>query len=237
MGPRARLNVLTAQVCAAAEKSPVDAFLKSPVVSDAPAIFKGLFVGDKCWKDVAGVTYGALTSDHKGETLFAFNKTHGTSPLNYIPDGPVMAHFKGINTGKTIVWGAYMEQGGKPEMVGLISGDESAGYWLETKKEEVGTPFFINEFAVNPAARGKGIGKVLTTLSVDKELGITPLLAAGDSKCGRAPIKCREMYTTFHIDNAASRASFLKGGYREVVTYKDSLRERNTTVAKWSLVD
>lgn len=123
-------------------------------------------------------------------------------------------------------------------MVGLISADESAGYWLETKKEAVGTPYFINEFAVDPSQRGKGIGKMLTSISVDKELGITSLLEKGDPACGRAAnLLCKEMYTTFHQDNVASRASFLKGGYREVVTYKDSLRERNTTVAKWSLVD
>ena len=37
-----------------------------------------------------------------------------------------------------------------------------------------------NEFAVDPACRGQGIGKMLTNLSVDAELGITKLLADGD---------------------------------------------------------
>jgi hypothetical protein len=67
---------------------------------------------------------------------------------------------------------------------------------------------------------------MLTGVSVDPELGITRVL--------EKKVKCREMYTTFHQDNIASRTSFLRGGYEEVVTYQDSLRERNTTVAKWS---
>lgn len=70
-------------------------------------------------------------------------------------------------------------------MVGLISADESAGYWLETKKDLVGTPYFINEFVVDPSQRGKGMGKVLTSLTVDAELGITKLMDQGDASCGR----------------------------------------------------
>lgn len=41
-----------------------------------------------------------------------------------------------------------------------------------------------------------------------------------------------EMYTTVHSDNVASRTAFIKGGYHEVITYNDEMRERATTVLK-----
>ena len=41
--------------------------------------------------------------------------------------------------------GRLDQKKGTPQMVGLISADESTNYWLETKQEEVGTPYFINE--------------------------------------------------------------------------------------------
>ena len=46
----------------------------------------------------------------------------------------------------------------------------------------------------------------------------------------------KEMYTTVHVDNIASRAAFIKGGYRECITYRDDKRDRNTTVLKMSSV-
>ena len=42
----------------------------------------------------------------------------------------------------------------------------------------------------------------------------------------------KEMYTTVHVGNVTSRTAFIKGGYREAMTYKDTMRERNTTVLK-----
>jgi hypothetical protein len=44
--------------------------------------------------------------------------------------------------------------------------------------------------------------------------------------------KVKEMYTTIHEDNIASRKAFLNGGYTEVITYSDAYRNRNTTVLK-----
>lgn len=84
------------------------------MVSPAPPAFRNLFLHDQCWHDVGGITYGALTSQYSADQLFDFNKTHGTTYLNYIPDGPVRAHFGGVNTGKTIVWAAFvLEEGGR----------------------------------------------------------------------------------------------------------------------------
>lgn len=82
---------------------------------------------------------------------------------------------------------------------------------------------FINEFVVSPNYRGKRIGVNLTSISVDPHLGIF----------GVNP-NVKEMYTTVHVDNIASRTAFIKGGYSEVITYADSLRDRNTTVLKFS---
>ena len=36
-----------------------------------------------------GITYRVLDSTFDPEVLFAFNKQHGSSPLNFIPDEPV----------------------------------------------------------------------------------------------------------------------------------------------------
>lgn len=95
-------------------KSEVDIFLGDRKVSDVSThpIYKDLFQNNQAWMDIMGVTYGALTSTHSGSDLFTFNKTFGSTALNYIPDGPVQAHFNDIATGKTIVWGAFVEENG-----------------------------------------------------------------------------------------------------------------------------
>jgi threonine synthase len=197
------------------------------------------------------VFYTVLPSSFPSEDLFRFNKTYGSTPLNFIPDAPVQKHFAAIKTGETVVWGAFVNHdasGGSPndasfvdsegnELVGLISSAESTGYWVETTKEAVGTPYFINEFVVNPNLRGKGIGKMLTSVSVDRDMGIWSVLGSRplDGSAGDR-IGCNEQYTTVHVDNVASRAAFIKGGYSETITYEDALRDRDTTVLKCSLL-
>jgi len=167
---------------------------------------------------IKGIDYRRIESTHCPETLFQFNKTYGSTPHNFIPDGPVREHFGKIATGETTVWGAFSGS----EMVGLISGEDGGGYWLQTGAGKDAT-CFINEFVVNPDMRGKSIGKNLTKITVDPELGIF----------GMKP-NIKEMYTTFHVDNMGSRTSFIKGGgYSEVCTYADAFRERSTTVAKF----
>lgn len=168
--------------------------------------------------NVKGVEYRQVEPSYDPEKLFQFNKTFGSTPHNFIPDGPVREHFAKIATGETTVWGAFHEG----EMVGLISGEDGGGYWLQTGAGKDAT-CFINEFVVNPEMRGKSIGKHLTKISVDPTLGIFGIKSA-----------IKEMYTTFHVDNIGSRTAFIKGGgYSEVCTYSDAFRERNTTVAKY----
>lgn len=165
-----------------------------------------------------GVEYRQIERTYDPERLFQFNKTHGSTPHNFIPEGPVREHLGKIATGETTVWGAFVEG----ELVGFISGENGGGYWLETGPGQAAT-CFINEFVVNPEQRGKSIGKYLTKITVDSKLGIFGINPA-----------IKEMYTTFHIDNMGSRTAFIKGGgYHEVVTYSDAFRERSTTVAKY----
>ncbi len=68
-----------------------------------------------------------------------------------------------------------------------------------------------------PELRGQGIGASLAALSLHPEHGI-PAADPG----------IKEVWTTCHADNLASRTAFIKGGYSEVLTYKDSARDRNT---------
>lgn len=168
-----------------------------------------------------GIEYKKLERTFDWNTLFAFNKEFGATPLNFIPDEPVMKHLSNIATGETVVWGAFDGD----ELVGFISGESNSGYWLETGALQHET-CFINEFVVNPNQRGKGIGKNLTAISVDAKLGIF----------GVNP-SIKEMYTTVHVDNVASRSAFIAGGYSETITYADALRDRNTTVLKCSSRD
>jgi len=168
--------------------------------------------------NVKGIEYRQIESTYDPEKLFQFNKTYGSTPHNFIPDGPVREHFGRIKTGETTVWGAFHDT----EMVGLISGEDGGGYWLQTGAGKDAT-CFINEFVVNPEMRGKSIGKHLTKISVDSQLGIFGIKPS-----------IKEMYTTFHQENIGSRTAFIKGGnYHEVCTYADAFRDRNTTVAKF----
>ena len=169
---------------------------------------------------INGVEYRRLEQSYDSEALFAFNKEHGSTPLNFIPDDAVRAHLGRIATGETIVWAAFCEG----ELAGFISGERGGGYWTQTGAGEEPC-CFINEFVVAPKWRGKRIGVNLTTVSVDPEMGIW----AQDPST-------KEMYTTVHVDNIASRTAFIKGGYRECITYRDDKRDRNTTVLKMSSV-
>ncbi len=169
-----------------------------------------------------GIEYRLLPRDFDPEALFEFNKLHGSTPHNFIPDEPVRAHFNKVATGETLVWGAFDQSSG--ELVGFISGQSNGGYWTNTgPTPSNSSTCFINEFVVNPSYRGKRIGVNLTSISVDPELGIFGV---------RPDVK--EMYTTVHEGNVTSRTAFVKGGYREVITYADPPRDRNTTVLKFT---
>ena len=62
---------------------------------DKPLVVEGVEIA-KYWTD-KGVYFASLPRTFSAETLFKFNKTHGSSPLNYIPDGPVREHFDQVN--------------------------------------------------------------------------------------------------------------------------------------------
>ena len=167
-------------------------------------------------RTLQGVDYKLLDRDFSPDELFDFNKTYGSSPLNFIPDAPVREHLGKIATGETLVWGAFLDG----DMVGMITGERGGGYWAETGPGSDRT-CFIHEFVVKPEVRGKRIGVNLTAISVDPEMGIFGIADDVD-----------EMYTTVHVENVASRTAFVKGGYREVMTYADAARDRSTTVLK-----
>lgn len=197
-----RLNVLTSQITSAGStRTASRAFAANPGK----------------W-EIKGIEYREIEWTYDSEKLFQFNKKHGSTPHNFIPDGPVREHFSKISTGLTTVWGAFHNG----ELVGLISAEDGGGYWLATGPGENAVSF-IHEFVVNPELRGKSIGKNLTKITVDSKLGIF----------GIKP-HIKEMYTTFHVDNIGSRTAFIKGGgYQEVLSYRDEARDRSTTVAKF----
>jgi len=153
------------------------------------------------------------------DTLFEFNKTHGSTPHNFIPDGPVREHLSKIETGETIVWGAFLQE----ELVGFISAGMGSEYWMQIQGTHApGKASFIHEFVVHPEKRGLAIGTKLTAASVDPDTGIfSPELG-----------EVEEIYTTVHVDNVASRTAFVKSDYSEVLTYQDAARDRATTVLK-----
>jgi threonine synthase len=165
-----------------------------------------------------GIHYRILEPTFDANILFKFNKTHGSSPLNFIPDEPVIAHFGKLKSGKTKVWGAFDTN----KLVGILSAEIGGDYWLQTgdRRESV---CFVNEFVVRPDYRGRRIGVNLTAMSIDPSSGIFSLNPS-----------VTEMYTTVHVENITSRTAFIKGGYREVITYKDTMRKRDTTVLKFT---
>ena len=59
----------------------------------------GQHAHDACPHQVrSGITYKQLPRDFNPNTLFEFNKKHGSTPLNYIPEGPVKEHFGKVIT-------------------------------------------------------------------------------------------------------------------------------------------
>jgi len=168
---------------------------------------------------IDGVVYRLLERSFDSEVLFQFNKTHGSTPLNFIPDGPVREHLGGIKDGTTLVWAAFVEG----ELAGFITGERGGGYFLKTGPGPAAV-CFIHEFVISPNFRGRKIGTNLTQLSIDPKLGVFGIDPA-----------IKEMYTTVHEDNVASRTAFIRGGYHEVLTYEDAMRKRNTTVLKFVL--
>jgi len=105
-------------------------------------------------------------------------------------------------------------------LVGVVTAECNGGYWNNSSQSK-DKCCFVNEFVVNPQFRGKKIGTNLTKITIDPVLGIWSLMPA-----------VKEMYTTIHEDNGASKGAFINGGYTEVITYEDAKRNRNTTVLK-----
>ena len=71
-----------------------------------------------------GVECRRLEPTYDSAALFAFNKTHGSTPHNFAPnDAPRIAHLNRLATGEAWVWGAFR---GGDELVGFMSGERSA---------------------------------------------------------------------------------------------------------------
>jgi len=164
------------------------------------------------------ITYQVLESTFDIDLLFHFNKKYGSSPLNFIPDDSVKEHLSKLASGSAIVWGAFCDD----QLVGFISAERGGDYWLQTANTK-DSICFVHEFVVHPDFRGKRIGVTLTSISVDCTCGIFAIDPS-----------ITEMYTTVHAENIASRTAFVKGGYREVMTYEDAMRNRRTTVLKFA---
>eukprot|EP00658_Telonema_sp_P-2_P060418 TRINITY_DN4933_c0_g1_i11.p1 TRINITY_DN4933_c0_g1~~TRINITY_DN4933_c0_g1_i11.p1 ORF type:complete len:198 (+),score=32.34 TRINITY_DN4933_c0_g1_i11:174-767(+) len=158
------------------------------------------------------VRYAQLV-DYSVDELFAFNQTHGSTPHNFIPAGPVREH---LSCDQTVVWGGTLGD----KLAGFITAGRGSEYWLATGPGD-GKTAFIHEFVVDPAVRGMGLGTKLAKMSICPDEGIFGVDPAID-----------EIYTTVHADNLGSRAAFIKAGYCEVMTYRDAARDRNTTVLK-----
>ena len=159
------------------------------------------------------------------DVLFTFNKTHGTTPHNHIPDGPVREHLKKIATGKAFAWGAFSQS--NSSLMGFVTLEPGGEYWSEvgTSRQRHDATGFIHEFVVDPAHRGRGCGTRILAAAVataSRSDGIFDLMARMDT-----------VYTTVHQDNVGSRTAFIKAGFVEVVTYVDAARSRNTTVLKF----
>jgi len=157
---------------------------------------------------VKGIDYRLLERSFDPEVLFKFNKEFGelrsfgnpctlrlirffsgSTPHNFIPDGPVKEHLGKVKSGETLVktvppfcisyefliflvyfprtiqvWAAFEGN----TLVGFITGEAGGGYWSETGPGKDAT-WFIHEFVVNPNYRGKSIGSNLTKLSIDSK--------------------------------------------------------------------
>lgn len=118
------------------------------------------------------------------DELFAFNKKFGSTPHNFIPDGPVREHLASPNT---IVWGGVRDgklvgfitaERGTPsehlngrKLTPYLGGCTGSEYWMATGPGDKKTAF-IHEFVVDPSIRGQGLGTKLASLSVDPKQGI-----------------------------------------------------------------
>merc|ERR1719265_1784932 len=71
-------------------------------------------------REAKGVTYRLLERGVDAEALFAFNKTHGSTPYNFIPDGPVREHLGKLASGVALAWGAFDEAG---SLAGFITAE------------------------------------------------------------------------------------------------------------------
>jgi len=97
------------------------------------------------------------------DLLFQFNKTHGSSHLNLIPDDGVQEHLSKLTSGEGIVWGAFHDS----ELVGFITAERGGNYWLQSAKTK-DSGCFVHEFVVLPDFRGTFFWVTLTSMTVDR---------------------------------------------------------------------
>eukprot|EP01083_Nonionella_stella_P262375 892233_1 len=158
-----------------------------------------------------------MPKDTDAGLLFIFNKTHGSTPFNFIPDEPVKKHLAKIKTGETSVWGAFVSD----ELIGFVSMEPNSPYYLQQSPKQK-CAAFIHEFVVDPKFRGHRVGQTLIGLCVNSQSDIFHINPA-----------IQEVYTTAHAQNIPSIKAFIRAGFKEVVTFKDEQRKRNTIILKY----
>eukprot|EP01084_Bolivina_argentea_P155326 270681_1 len=158
--------------------------------------------------------------DTDAELLFLFNKTHGSTPFNFIPDEPVKKHLAKIKTGETSVWGAFVSD----ELIGFVSMESNSPYYLQQSRKDSPQKCaaFIHEFVVDPKFRGHRVGQTLIGLCVNSQSDIFHINPA-----------IQEVYTTCHAQNTPSIKAFIRAGFKEVITFEDEQRKRNTIILKY----
>ena len=146
------------------------------------------------------------------QVLIEFFLSNGLTEYNYIESQKYLEeHLDNISTGKVNGWGAFNKTSN--ELVGIITAISGGQYRLNFHPQKV---FEIIEFVVHKEYRGQGIGKHLATL------------AKNDIFQNNSETKT--IYVMLHTKNKASFKAFHHSGWREIITFEDKLRKRDTTV-------
>ncbi len=146
------------------------------------------------------------------QVLIDFFLSHGLTEYNYIESKTYLQeHLEKISTGKVHGWGAFNETSN--ELVGIITAISGGQYRLNSHPQQV---FEIIEFVVHREYRGLGIGKHLAKIAKNDIF--------------QENSETQTIYVMLHANNKASFKAFHHSGWREVITFDDKLRKRETTV-------
>eukprot|EP00747_Dinoflagellata_sp_TGD_P163442 gnl/TRDRNA2_/TRDRNA2_182116_c0_seq1.p1 gnl/TRDRNA2_/TRDRNA2_182116_c0~~gnl/TRDRNA2_/TRDRNA2_182116_c0_seq1.p1 ORF type:complete len:1044 (+),score=218.35 gnl/TRDRNA2_/TRDRNA2_182116_c0_seq1:21-3152(+) len=162
--------------------------------------------------------------DINSDILAAWYGKNGSSPMNFNPgEEALREHFGGLVTGKVDIWAALEPDKAaagveEKNILGLITViTEGVQYCLVTYQGgDQRKTAEVEEFAVGPGNRGRGIGKKLASAALRGTMQAHP--------------EIQELYVMVHAQNAQSRQCFVNAGFKELVTYEDKGRNRHSTV-------